>query len=246
MVSSTKNPEKYSLENKEKNVQRMFSSIADKYDLNNTLLSLGVHHFWKKKVVRMAALPDQAMILDIASGTGDIAIELSKEKKGSKIAASDLNWEMLKIGARKIAAKGLASCVFPVLGNAEKIQFRDSSFDLVTVGFGLRNCSDIPAVLHEAFRVLKPEGQFICLEFSKPVHMFWRKLYDFYSFTFLPKIGQWVSRDQTGVYQYLPHSIRNFPDQETFKSMIEEAGFKRASYTNLTGGIVAIHTGYKP
>ena len=246
MTSSAKSLKKYSLEDKEKSVQRMFSSIAGKYDLNNTLLSLGIHHYWKKRVIRMAAgLPEKGIILDIASGTGDIAIELAKAKVGSKVVASDLNREMLTVGAQKIVAKGLSFRVFPVLGNAEKIQFRDSSFDLVTVGFGLRNCSDISAVLHEVFRVLKPGGRFICLEFSKPVHLFWRKLYDFYSFIFLPKIGQWVSKDQTGVYQYLPDSIRNFPDQETFKKFIEEAGFKKSAYQNLTGGIVAIHTGYK-
>ena len=245
MAFSAKNPKKYSLENKEKSVQRMFSSIAGKYDLNNTLLSLGIHHYWKKRVVQMARLPEKGVILDIASGTGDIAIELSRVKKGSKIVASDLNWEMLKVGSRKFVSRGLASRISPVLGNAEMIQFKDHSFDLVTVGFGLRNCTDLKSVLNEVFRVLKPGGQFICLEFSKPAHLFWRKLYDFYSFIFLPKIGQWVSRDQTGVYQYLPDSIRNFPDQETFKTLITEAGFKNAAYQNLTGGIVAIHTAYK-
>jgi demethylmenaquinone methyltransferase/2-methoxy-6-polyprenyl-1,4-benzoquinol methylase len=237
---------KYSLENKEKNVQEMFSSIAGKYDLNNTLLSLGIHYFWKHKVVQTARIPEKGVLLDLASGTGDIAIQLARQgKNGVKIISSDLNLEMLKVGNDKIRKKGLSDRILPVQGNAEKMQFKDGSFDLVTVGFGVRNFNNLQAGLREIFRILKPGGQFICLEFSKPQHWFWRKLYDFYSFIFLPKIGQWISKDRTGVYQYLPDSIRKFPDQELFKMMMVQEGFKETTYRNLTGGIVAIHSGTK-
>lgn len=237
---------KYSLDNKEKNVQEMFSSIAEKYDLNNTLLSLGIHYFWKMRVVQTARIPENGFILDLASGTGDIAIQLARKRKiGPQVVSSDLNLEMLKVGTAKIRKKGLSHRILPVQGNAEKMQFKDNVFDLVTVGFGIRNFNNLQAGLREIYRVLKPGGQFICLEFSKPRHWFWRKLYDFYSFIFLPRIGQWISKDQTGVYQYLPDSIRKFPDQETFKELMVREGFKKASYRNLTGGIVAIHLGIK-
>lgn len=240
------NPIKYSLENKEKNVQEMFSSIAGKYDLNNTLLSLGIHYYWKRRVVQAARIPEKGVILDIASGTGDIAIKLArKAKAGVKVISSDLNLEMLKVGAEKIRKKGLSEKISAVQGNAEKMQFRDNSIDLVTVGFGVRNFNNLQAGLHEIYRILKPGGQFICLEFSKPTGLFWRKIYNFYSFIFLPRIGQWVSKDQTGVYQYLPDSIRNFPNQETFKEMMAREGFRNIDYRNLTGGIVAIHVGFK-
>ena len=239
-------PIKYSLENKEKNVQEMFSSIAGKYDLNNTLLSLGIHYYWKQKVVQISRIPENGVILDIASGTGDIAIMLSRKiRQGVKIFSSDLNLEMLKVGAQKIRKKRLSDWIIPIQGNAEKMPFKDNSIDLVTVGFGIRNFSNIQAGLSEIHRILKPDGQFVCLEFSKPSRLFWRKLYDFYSYIFLPKIGQWVSKDSTGVYQYLPDSIRKFPDQETLKEMMNKEGFKNTSFQNLTGGIVAIHSGIK-
>jgi demethylmenaquinone methyltransferase/2-methoxy-6-polyprenyl-1,4-benzoquinol methylase len=240
-------PQKYALDDKEKNVQAMFTSIARKYDLNNTLLSGGLHNLWKNRVVRLARLPQKGVILDIASGTCDIAIKLAaRAGEGSRVIASDLNFEMLRVGSAKIRARGLSSRIFPLLGRAENLQFKNNSVDLITVGFGMRNFSNLQKALAEVYRVLKPGGEFICLEFSKPVHLFWRKLYDFYSFVFLPKIGQWVSKDQTGVYQYLPDSIRKFPDQEKLKQMMVDAGFKDAAFINLTGGIVAIHSGHKP
>lgn len=240
------NPIKYSLENKEKNVQEMFSSIAEKYDLNNTLLSLGIHTYWKRRVVQAARIPEKGVILDIASGTGDIAIKLARKgKAGTKVISSDLNLEMLKVAAEKIKKKGMSEKVSVVQGNAEKMQFQDNAIDLITVGFGVRNFNNLQAGLHEIYRILKPGGQFICLEFSKPTGFFWRKIYDFYSFIFLPRIGQWVSKDQTGVYQYLPDSIRKFPDQEAFKEMMAREGFRNIDYRNLTGGIVAIHVGFK-
>jgi demethylmenaquinone methyltransferase/2-methoxy-6-polyprenyl-1,4-benzoquinol methylase len=240
------NPIKYSLENKEKNVQEMFSSIAGKYDLNNTLLSLGIHYYWKMRAVQAARIPEKGVLLDLASGTGDIAIKLARKGiTGIKVISSDLNLEMLMVGAEKIKKKGLSDIISVVQGNAEKMQFQDNSIDLVTVGFGVRNFNNLQAGLHEIYRILKPGGQFVCLEFSKPTSLFWRKIYDFYSFIFLPRIGQWVSKDQTGVYQYLPDSIRKFPDQEAFKEMMAREGFRNIDYRNLTGGIVAIHTAYK-
>jgi len=237
----------YRLENKEKNVQEMFSSIAGKYDLNNTLLSLGLHARWKTVLVNAAALRENARVLDIASGTGDIAVKLARKfHQGGKIVSSDLNREMLLVGKEKITLKGLSSQIAIARGKAEELQFKSGVFDLVTVGFGVRNFTDIPAALAEVCRVLKPGGQFLCLEFSKPVHPVWQKLYDFYSYLFLPRVGKWISGDKTGVYNYLPDSIRKFPDQETFKGFMEKAGLVNCSYRNLSGGIVAIHSGFKP
>lgn len=224
----------------------MFSSIAEKYDLNNTLLSLGIHYYWKYKLVQACQIPQKGIVLDIASGTGDIAIQLARQgKEGLEVISSDLNLEMLKVGTEKIRKRGLSNMILSVQGNAENMPYKDNSIDLVTVGFGIRNFNDIQAGLGEIYRILKPGGQFVCLEFSKPIRMFWRRLYDFYSFIFLPKIGQWVSKDQTGVYQYLPESIRNFPDQDRLMELMKNSGFKKTSYFNLTGGIVAIHSGIK-
>ncbi|MEK7748011.1 MAG: class I SAM-dependent methyltransferase [Nitrospirota bacterium] len=230
---------------KEKIVQGMFSSIARYYDLNNTLLSFGLHYHWKKKMVALAALRPGETVVDVGAGTADLAL-LSAEAVGENgfVIASDLNWPMLKIGQQKLSGITLAKtdCL---LANAESLPLQNQSVDVVLTGFCMRNVADLPCALSEIFRVLKPSGRFICLEFSTPSYKLLRRLYDFYSYQFLPAIGTAVSKDRTGVYQYLTDSIRAFPNQEAFAEKIKKAGFGNVSYQNLTGGIVAIHTGVK-
>ncbi len=228
---------------KEKTVQKMFSSIAHYYDLNNSLLSLGLHHSWKKKTLDLLDIAPNHKVLDIGSGTADLSI-LAAERlgKGGFVIASDLNEPMLSIGKKKIETRGLKE-VSVALANAERLPFRDQSFDAILTGFCMRNVSDLKQALSEIYRLLKPGGRMACLDFSTPVFPPFRKMYDFYSFVLLPKIGTWVARDKTGIYQYLPDSIRKFPNQLTFKKQIENTGFKNTAYQNLAGGIVAIHTG---
>jgi len=225
----------------------MFTAIAHRYDLNNSLLSLGLHHTWKRLAVRMSGAAEGDVALDLCTGTADLAVLLARRvgPKGHVIGL-DLNERMLEYGRRKIERVCPNGNITLLLGNAESLQFCDGTFRIVTVAFGIRNVADIQAALHEMFRVLKPGGRAVCLEFSRPTNEPLRKLYDLYSFTILPRIGKVVSRDQTGVYDYLPASIRAFPDQERFKELFSEAGFSPVSYRNLTGGIVAIHIGVKP
>jgi len=226
---------------KERVVQAMFSSIAAVYDLNNTLLSFGLHHAWKRETLRAARLSAGDRVIDIGTGTGDLALAAQAAVGASGVvAAIDLNESMLRVG-RKKGAKG--SSPIWIRSNAERLPFPDAQFDVALSGFCLRNVTHLNTALAEARRVLRPGGRFVCLEFSRPTATVLRVLYDFYSFTLLPKIGQWVSSDRTGVYNYLPDSIRRFPDQETFCSQIQAAGFTKVTYRNLTGGIVAIHTG---
>jgi demethylmenaquinone methyltransferase/2-methoxy-6-polyprenyl-1,4-benzoquinol methylase len=231
---------------KERAVQRMFSAIARWYDLNNTVLSLGLHHRWKREAVARAQAKPGQTVLDLCAGTCDLALLLA-ERVGptGRIVACDLNAEMLAVGRSKVEQRGDADRIACVLGNAEGLQFDDASFDALTVAFGIRNVTNIPKALAEMARVLKPGGRAVCLEFSRPTTAVLRKAYDFYSFTLLPKIGTWIARDRTGVYQYLPDSIRHFPPQEEFARMWREAGFSRVEYTNYSGGIVAIHVGVK-
>ncbi len=247
---------------KEKAVQGMFSSIAQRYDLNNSLLSLGWHHAWKRKAVQIANIQEGMTVLDLCTGTADLAILLAQaisphrhpQMKESerralspriKIMALDLNEQMLCVGREKIAEYGLSRQIICLRGHAEWLQFKDQTFDVVTVAFGIRNVDHIPKAFTEIYRVLKPEGKIICLEFTRPPSRLLRRLYDFYSFKILPFIGTAVSGDKTGVYQYLPASIRGFPDQESLKKIIHAAGFRKVDYLNLTGGIVAIHRGWR-
>ena len=236
-------------------VQAMFSSIAHRYDLNNSLLSCGWHHLWKRKAVELADLRDGMTALDLCAGTADMAILLARrirsrtqgptQNPSGRIIALDLNDEMLSLGRGKVARENLSPWITCLRGHAERVQFRDRSFDRVTVAFGIRNVEDVPRALREVYRVLKPGGCLVCLEFSRPVSRLFRRLYDFYSFRLIPWIGAAVSGDKTGVYQYLPDSIRHFPDQESFKHLMHAAGFQRVQYTNLSGGIVAIHIGWR-
>ncbi len=232
------------LMDKERVVQKMFSSIARYYDLNNTLLSFGLHHPWKRQTVNMAGLLPGDVVLDVGAGTADLAI-LAAEKVGAtgQVIASDLNEPMLRIGQAKLAR--VSTPTASLLANAEALPFRDGLFDVVLTGFCMRNVAHLDKALGEIFRVLKPTGRFACLEFSTPQHKLLRWLYDFYSYQFLPAIGPYVAQDKTGVYQYLTDSIRLFPNQDAFADRIKTAGFKEVTYLNQTGGIVAIHVGRK-
>jgi demethylmenaquinone methyltransferase/2-methoxy-6-polyprenyl-1,4-benzoquinol methylase len=237
---------KYSIQDKERAVQRMFSAIAGSYDLNNTLLSFGLHHIWKRVAVQKASVAPGDRVIDLCSGTADIALLLAEAvgPKG-KVIALDLNREMLAYGEKKIRKRGLLDRVTLCEGNIESLSFGGNEFSVATVGFGIRNVVNIPRAFREVHRVLRPGGRMVCLEFSRPCYRILRFLYNLYSFTLLPRIGQIISRDTTGVYRYLPDSIRQFPDQEALKSVMLEAGFSQVDYTNLSGGIVAIHRGVK-
>ncbi len=223
----------------------MFSSIARHYDLNNTLLSFGLHHQWKEKTVQAIGLRPGEKVLDIGAGTADLSI-LASARVGAEgsVTATDLNEPMLLIGKDKLnrRKKSQVACV---RANAEQLPFPDRSFDAILTGFCLRNVSDLDQALKEIYRILKPGGRMACLDFSKPSFPPFRMFYDLYSFKLLPKIGTWVSKDQTGIYQYLPDSIRKFPDQTSFQKRIEDIGFQKTAYQNLAGGIVAIHTGFR-
>ncbi len=225
----------------------MFTSIAPRYDLNNSLLSFGLHHRWKRAAVAAAALEPGSRLLDLCAGTGDLAFLAARQLGGDGVTiASDLNDAMLAVGRARARRLGLDGRIHFLRGRAEQLQFADNSFDAVTVAFGIRNVADAAATFAEICRVLKPGGRLVCLEFSRPTTGWLRQLYDWYSFTLIPRIGTVVARDRTGVYRYLPESIREFPNQERLAAMIEAAGFLPVHYTNLSGGIVAIHLGIKP
>ncbi|HET6370569.1 MAG TPA: bifunctional demethylmenaquinone methyltransferase/2-methoxy-6-polyprenyl-1,4-benzoquinol methylase UbiE [Nitrospiria bacterium] len=231
---------------KEAAVQRMFTSIARFYDCNNTLLSLGLHHLWKRLTVEEAALKPGDRVIDVGAGTFDLALRaLPLVREKGEVVAIDLNEKMLRIGRAKAERRGSDRSIQTVVGSAESIPFPDNAFDAALTGFCLRNVSDLPKAAREICRVLKPGGKMACLEFSRPTRPVLRRLYDFYSFTLLPGLGTLVSRDQTGVYRYLPDSIRKFPDQASLTEIFLAAGFKTVRYRNLSGGIVAIHVGIK-
>ncbi len=231
---------------REQAVQRMFTAIATRYDLNNSLLSFGLHHRWKTIAARDIPVHTQGRGLDLGTGTGDLALLLHHRMgEHGRTVAMDLNVAMLKVGAEKIARRGLADRIACLRMNAECLVFHDATFDAVTAGFCIRNVGDRPRAFHEIHRVLKPGGRFVCLEFSRPVSAWLRCLYNWYSFRVLPAIGTWVAGDHTDVYRYLPESIRTFPDQERLAALLRAAGFARVRYHNLSGGIVAIHVADK-
>ena len=197
---------------REQAVQRMFTAIATRYDLNNSLLSFGLHHRWKALAAGSIPALTHGRALDLGAGTGDLALLLDgRMGEHGRVVAMDLNFAMLRVGVGKIARHGLGSRIACFRGNAERIVFRDDTFDAVTAGFCIRNVGDRPQAFREIFRVLKPGGRFVCLEFSRPVPAWLRRVYDWYSFHLLPAIGTWVARDHTDVYRYLPESIRTFP-----------------------------------
>lgn len=231
---------------KEQAVQRMFTAIARRYDLNNTLLSFGLHRRWKRVAAALLPAVPGGWALDIGAGTADLALLLARRTGHTgRVVALDLNLAMLQEGRRKIARWDLQDRITCLRGNVEGLAFRDERFDAATAGFCIRNVGNLMQAFTEINRMLKPGGRFVCLEFSRPVHRWLRGLYDWYSFTLLPRIGTSVARDGTGVYEYLPASIRTFPDQESLKQLLLKSGFRQVEYRNLSGGIVAIHVAVK-
>lgn len=230
---------------KEHLVADVFHSVADKYDLMNDLMSFGIHRLWKRFTIDCAGVRPGQKILDLAGGTGDLTAKFSRLVGDTgEVVLADINDSMLKVGREKLRNKGLVSNIRYVQANAENLPFPDNYFDLITIGFGLRNVTHKDKALASMYRALKPGGRLLVLEFSKPTNAVMSKLYDFYSFKVLPKMGQLVAKDSDS-YQYLAESIRMHPDQETLKAMMQSAGFENVDYYNMTAGIVALHRGYK-
>ena len=230
---------------KQSRVRGVFDSVAGKYDLMNDLMSGGAHRLWKEFTLSLANLHSGQRALDVAGGTGDLTTGLARQVgKTGLVILSDINAAMLGEGRDRLLDAGVVGNVSCVLANAEKLPFADSSFDCVTIGFGLRNVTDKPAALADMRRVLRPGGQLLVLEFSHPVVPLLKPLYDLYSFRVLPLLGKLVAKDEDS-YRYLAESIRLFPDQETLLGMLREAGLEDCRYHNLSGGIVAVHRGYR-
>ncbi|MBA2126436.1 bifunctional demethylmenaquinone methyltransferase/2-methoxy-6-polyprenyl-1,4-benzoquinol methylase UbiE [Hyphomicrobium methylovorum] len=229
-------------------VNRVFASVAERYDLMNDLMSGGLHRLWKRDFITMLNPPrgeTPFRLLDVAGGTGDIALRYADESGPNATAVvCDISPEMLDVGRRRIAERGFAERISCIEGNAETLPFESSSFDAYTIAFGIRNVTHIDRALAEAFRVLKPGGRFLCLEFSECQVPILDRLYDFHSFEVIPRLGKVAAGDSES-YRYLVESIRRFPNQEAFAKQIREAGFARVTYRNLTGGIAAIHGGWK-
>ncbi len=232
------------VEDKVQRVAGVFHSVADKYDLMNDLMSMGVHRLWKRFTVHASGVKRGSKVLDIAGGTGDLTLKFSKLVGSTgQVVLADINASMLNVGRDRLTDSGIVDNIDYVQANAESLPFPDNSFDCITIAFGLRNVTDKDAALCSMYRVLKPGGRLLILEFSKPADWL-APIYDNYSFKLLPKIGKLVSNDEDS-YRYLAESIRMHPDQETMKSMMVKAGFERCDYHNMSAGIVALHSGYK-
>ena len=210
----------------------------------NDLMSMGVHRLWKRFTIHSSGVKKGSKVLDIAGGTGDLTLKFSKLVGSTgQVILADINASMLNVGRDRLTDQGIVNNIDYVQANAESLPFPDNSFDCISIAFGLRNVTDKNAALRSMYRVLKPGGRLLILEFSKPADWL-APVYDTYSFKLLPKIGKVVSNDEDS-YRYLAESIRMHPDQETMKSMMVEAGFERCDYHNMSAGIVALHSGYK-
>jgi len=237
--------QRVSRRDKARQVRGVFDSVASRYDLMNDLMSAGVHRLWKRFTLALANLRPGQRALDVAGGSGDLAAGLARQV-GARglVVLTDINGAMLRRGRDRLIDAGHAGNVACVQANAESLPFPDSMFDCVTIGFGLRNVTDKPAALTAMRRVLKPGGQLLVLEFSHPTVAAIKPLYDAYSFRVLPLLGRVVAGDEAS-YRYLAESIRMHPDQEALLKMLQEAGLEGCRYHNLSGGIVAVHRGYK-
>lgn len=232
-------------EEKAGKVAEVFHSVAAKYDIMNDLMSAGIHRIWKQFTIEASRARKGHKILDIAGGTGDLAAKFSKlVGPTGQVILADINNSMLNVGRDKLTDKGIVGNINYVQANAECLPFPDNYFDCITIAFGLRNVTDKDKALRSMYRILKPGGQLLVLEFSKPNNALLEKVYDQYSFRVLPKVGKLVANDAES-YQYLAESIRMHPDQETLKNMLLDAGFDACDYHNMTGGIVALHKGRK-
>lgn len=237
--------EKVSIAEKAGKVAEIFHSVAGKYDLMNDLMSFGVHRLWKRYAIESVSVRPGQYVLDLAAGTGDISMGLaSRIGEEGLVVMSDINESMLRRGRDRLIDKGAVGNVVYVQADAESLPFPDNTFDLVTIAFGLRNVTRKETALAAMQKTLKPGGKLCVLEFSKPILPLLSKAYDAYSFNILPGLGRIIAGDADS-YRYLAESIRKHPDQETLKSMMSSVGFDDCKYKNLSGGIVALHTGYK-
>jgi len=226
-------------------VAQVFDSVSTKYDVMNDVLSFGLHRLWKRFTVNCSGIRQGQQVLDLAGGTGDLTAKFSRVVgKTGRVILADINDSMLKVGRSRLRDLGIHGNVDYVQANAEELPFPDNHFDLVTMAFGLRNVTDKDKALAEIYRVLKPGGRILILEFSKPIYQPLSDFYDFYSFNILPKIGKIIANDSES-YQYLVESIRMHPDQNTLEDMMKQVGFEGTEYFNLAAGIVALHRGYK-
>ncbi len=226
-------------------VADVFRKVAPKYDLMNDFMSMGLHRLWKRFTINEAVLKPGQIVLDVASGTGDLAKSMAR-LVGSKgrVIMSDINEAMLQVGRDRVVDSGIVGNIQCVLADAEQLPFADNYFDCITIAFGLRNVTCKERALQSMYRVLKPGGKLLILEFSHPTQPILNKLYDLYSFHVIPKMGEMITNDRES-YQYLVESIRMHPNQDTLKTMLEQAQFDDVDYFNLNGGIVALHKGYK-
>jgi demethylmenaquinone methyltransferase / 2-methoxy-6-polyprenyl-1,4-benzoquinol methylase len=231
---------------KQNRVGAVFDSVAGNYDLMNDVLSFGIHHAWKKITLELCGLRKGHNVLDLAGGTGDLALkQAGRVGDTGRVYLADINQSMLEQGRNRIIDSGLSNRISVVQCNAEILPFESNSLDCITVAFGLRNVTDKATALTSMQRVLKPGGRLLVLEFSKPIYPLLEKAYDFYSFKVLPRLGELVAKDRDS-YQYLAESIRMHPDQESLKQiMADEAGFDEVEIHNLSGGIVAVHRAFK-
>lgn len=230
----------------EERVQAFFSSVAKKYDIANTFMSFGQHYLWKKVAAKVVEPRQGQTGIDVCAGTDDIAMLLAKKVGGGgKVHALDFNKDMQAVGVFKTEKHGLDGIIEHVLGDAEDLPFEDNTFDFLTIGTAARHLR-MPNALAEWFRVLKPGGKMSCLEFYLPPNKLWRALYNWYSYNVMPKVGRIVSRDKTGVYNYLPDSIRVWYTEDRLIELMQEAGFANCQYVRLSGGIACVHWGTKP
>ncbi|WP_339108790.1 bifunctional demethylmenaquinone methyltransferase/2-methoxy-6-polyprenyl-1,4-benzoquinol methylase UbiE [Thioclava sp. GXIMD4216] len=225
-------------------VHGVFSRVASKYDIMNDLMSMGIHRIWKDAMMDWLAPRPGQKLLDVAGGTGDVAFRFLGRAPGATATVCDMTESMLIEGQKRAEAEDMAERLDWIVGDAMALPFEDNAFDVYTISFGIRNVTRVQEALNEAYRVLKPGGRLMVLEFSQIPNDLMQKVYDLYSFNIIPVMGQIVANDRDS-YQYLVESIRKFPDQDTFLSMIRKAGFEQASYRNLTMGIAALHSGWK-
>ena len=225
-------------------VHGVFTNVASRYDVMNDVMSVGIHRIWKDAMMDWLAPRGGQRLLDVAGGTGDIAFRFLKRAPEAQATVFDMTESMLIEGQKRAEAEHMSEKLDWVVGDAKNLPFEDNSFDVYTISFGIRNVTRIPDALSEAFRVLKPGGRLMVLEFSQLPNAGLQKLYDLYSFNVIPRMGQMIANDRDS-YQYLVESIRNFPDQDNFAQMIRTAGFENVSYRNFSFGIAALHSGWK-